>query len=335
LSRTVITLLATIVAVSDAGARAAGPPSSVTPPAVNGAAAEGQVLSASTGVWDGTAPIAYQHRWFRCDSATCTEIAGAMSATYVLTAADVGRSVVVAITASNAEGSATARSSATSVVGSSRLRSLEPPAIGGAAIAGEWLTATGGAWATSGPLEFHYEWLRCRSDGSGCASIDGATGERYRVRRADIASRLLVRVTALTDVSFAAHDSALTAVVTAAPPALIRPFPRVRIKGFFTSTGAVVQLMSVVAPRGARVLISCRGADCPFTSRALAARPGLRVRSLERSLRSGTRIVVRVSEPGRVGKYTSFVIRAARPPARRDRCLMPDSALPSRCPTSG
>jgi len=36
-------------------------------------------------------------------------------------------------------------------------------------------------------------------------------------------------------------------------------------------------------------------------------------------------------QAGRVGKYTSFLIRRGAPPVRRDRCLPPGTTSPSPC----
>jgi hypothetical protein len=319
-------------AVSDATALVPRPPSNMTPPSVRGSSRAGQVLRASNGTWIGTKPLAFRYQWRRCDGPFCTTVANATSASYVLSAADVGRTVLVAVTASNAGGTATAQSLPTSVVAPPPLLNLERPAVTGTAAVGRSLVATPGRWATSGPIDLRFRWLQCGGDRANCNPISGATGARYRVRPLDVGSRLGVRVTVLADTGSSTRDSALTAVVPPTLPRFIRPSPRVHIKGFFTSSGAVVQLMTVVAPQGTRIAVSCRGRDCPFRRRAPRPRPRLRVRSLERSFRAGTKIEIRITKPKLIGKYTSILVRAARPPARRDRCLMPDSSRPVRCP---
>lgn len=308
------------------------PPSNITPPEVTGTSRDGQVVSASNGTWHGTKPLSFQYQWQRCDGASCTAIAHATSGTYALSAADVGRTVLVAVTASNAGGTATAASFPTSIVAPSPLLNVEPPAIVGVVQVERSLTATPGRWEPSGPIDVLFRWLRCKGKGWDCAPIPGATSARYTVRLVDVGSRLAVRVTAIADTGSSTRDSALTAVVPPIRPAFIRPFPRVRIKGFFTPSGAVFQLMRVLAPQGAQITLTCRGRDCPFRRRAQQARPRLRLRLLERSFRAGTKIEIRITKPPLIGKYTSFLVRARRPPARRDRCLMPGRARPVRCP---
>jgi hypothetical protein len=52
----------------------------------------------------------------------------------------------------------------------------------------------------------------------------------------------------------------------------------------------------------------------------------------ERSLRAGIRLHLFVRQPGRIGKYTRFLIRAGAAPKRLDRCLFPGRRAPGRCP---
>ena len=113
---------------------------------------------------------------------------------------------------------------------------------------------------------------------------------------------------------------------------MLEPFPIVRIKGVFTASGAHVSLLSVRAPRGARVKVACRGRDCPL--RRFKARAGVkRLRPFERDLRAGTRLEVTVTKPGYIGKVTVIVIRRHAAPRRSDRCLEPGARRAVRCPT--
>jgi hypothetical protein len=118
--------------------------------------------------------------------------------------------------------------------------------------------------------------------------------------------------------------------VTPAAPRPLRPFPVVRIKGVLTPDGAQITLLSVRAPRGVTIAVRCRGRGCP--RKAFTAPPGVRRLGLfERALPAGTRLTLRITRRGFIGKYTSFVIRRGAAPARRDRCLRPGSAKPERC----
>ena len=47
---------------------------------------------------------------------------------------------------------------------------------------------------------------------------------------------------------------------------------------------------------------------------------------------AGTRLVIGVTKPGRIGKRTTIVIRRGKAPRRIDRCLMPRARKAVRCP---
>ena len=117
-------------------------------------------------------------------------------------------------------------------------------------------------------------------------------------------------------------------------PALMTPFPIVRIAGQLLPGGARVRVLSVRAPRGAVVNVRCRGEGCPLRSlRRRVRRPVLRVERLERRLNAGVRLEIYVRQRNRVGKYTRIRIQAGRrPPLRVDRCVLPGGLTPVRCP---
>lgn len=86
-------------------------------PAITGTATQAMTLTASDGTWTGS-PTGYAFQWEDCNSsgASCSNISGATSGTYVLTASDIGDTIRVAVTATNASGSTSATSSQTGVV---------------------------------------------------------------------------------------------------------------------------------------------------------------------------------------------------------------------------
>jgi hypothetical protein len=95
----------------------AGAPVNVQPPAITGTAAQGQTLTASTGLWVGK-PTAYAYQWQRCDAGggNCVSIDGAVSSTYLVGSADAGMTLRVAVTATNGSGSTTVVSPQTAAV---------------------------------------------------------------------------------------------------------------------------------------------------------------------------------------------------------------------------
>ena len=83
----------------------------------------------------------------------------------------------------------------------------------------------------------------------------------------------------------------------------------------------------------ASVRVRCSGKGCPAATIARTSATRLvRFRRFERKLRAGVRLELFVRKAGRIGKYTRFLIRAGKPPARMDRCLMPGKRRPVRCP---
>lgn len=93
-------------------------PQNTAAPTVTGTNTEGQTLVGTDGTWAGAATIAFTYAWSRCDAtgSACVPITGATAKTYVLTAADVDRTVRLAVTAKNALGSQTETSVPTGVI---------------------------------------------------------------------------------------------------------------------------------------------------------------------------------------------------------------------------
>jgi hypothetical protein len=116
---------------------------------------------------------------------------------------------------------------------------------------------------------------------------------------------------------------------------LMSPFPVVRVAGSLTSRGASLRLVSVLAARGARIEVRCSGKGCARKKLVTKARgkQAKRLKTFQGRYRAGARLEVRVSSSARrIGKYTRITIRKGKKPARVDRCLMPGSAKPTKCP---
>jgi hypothetical protein len=101
-------------------------PQNTAPPTISGTTTEGQTLVGTDGTWNGAAPIAFTYAWSRCDAtgAACAPIAGATNKTYVLVAADNGKTLRLSVTAKNTAGSDTQTSAPTAVV-----TPLAPPSV--------------------------------------------------------------------------------------------------------------------------------------------------------------------------------------------------------------
>ena len=93
------------------------PPSNTVPPIISGTAQQGDTLTTSNGSWTNS-PTSFAYQWQDCDASglNCADIATATSASYTLTSADVGHTVVSVVTVTNVDGSNSQASSPTAVV---------------------------------------------------------------------------------------------------------------------------------------------------------------------------------------------------------------------------
>jgi hypothetical protein len=90
-----------------------------------------------------------------------------------------------------------------------------PPVITGEARQTQTLTTSNGSWSSDSAITYAYAWQRCEANGTGCATIAGATANRYVVQAADVGKRLRSRVTATNASGSAVAFSALTDVAVA------------------------------------------------------------------------------------------------------------------------
>jgi hypothetical protein len=150
------------------------------------------------------------------------------------------------------------------------------------------------------------------------------------------AHTLRLRVTDADGLSSIAVD---TIQVSASPAGVLLPFPIVRIVGAESSRGITLRLLSVEAPPGAAITVTCRGHGCPVSSESRIATTTsigtvtVRFRRFERALPAGVVLEIRVAKPGQIGKYTRLMVRRHRPPARLDGCLAAVGTLPTPCPS--
>lgn len=216
-----VTALATEVVV-------ANPPVNSSRPTISGLARVGSVLSATTGAWTGTPIPTFTYQWKRCDAdgENCVVITGATASTYIPTAADVNRTILVTVTATNTGGSASVDSLETAAVTSStslgagvatRPANTSVPRITGTAAKNSLLVATPGSWSGTTPMTFSYQWQRCTTTTT-CTSIVRATLSTYRPVQEDVGKRLRVVVTAGNGAGSSTANSAVTDIVKATGP---------------------------------------------------------------------------------------------------------------------
>jgi hypothetical protein len=147
-----------------------------------------------------------------------------------------------------------------------------------------------------------------------------------------------LRVTAADGLSSVAAE---TIPVSGPPHPLMQPFPVVRIVSTDTSSGIRLKLLRVLhTPAGAQITVTCRGRGCPVKSLKRVAAlvkgsvPAYTFGRVQRSLRAGVMLEVRVFKAGQIGKYTRLTVRRGKLPQRVDLCLDPAGVKPIVCPSS-
>jgi hypothetical protein len=204
--------LGALAAVAAVTARAGSGPANLSPPTISGTAQQGQTLVvSSTGTWS-TEIDDYDYQWQRCDGG-CSNISGATSSTYLLTATDVGKTVRVVVEATANGSSTDAESAQTAVVtGAAGPSNSSLPTISGNTVEGQALTASNGTWSGTTPISYTHRWRRCDANGSSCSTISGATSNQYTLVQDDVGRRIRVEVTA----SNAGGSSTATSAATGA-----------------------------------------------------------------------------------------------------------------------
>jgi hypothetical protein len=119
------------------------------------------------------------------------------------------------------------------------------PAIAGSARRGSVVTVRPGTW-TNAPATYAYAWLRCSSDGNGCAAIAGARSIAYRLTLADAGARIRVRETASNAAGAGAPAvSAPTAIVGAGRVGAAEI--RAELRRWLAPTGRSARIASLLA----------------------------------------------------------------------------------------
>ena len=178
-------------------------PLSRSTPQITGTVMVGQTLALTAGTWDGSLPLTFTYSWRRCnppgDLASCVEIPGATTATYIPVVDDIGKTIRVWITATNPAGSDTAVTNHTfPVVDKPHFAPTagDAPLIVGTLEVGGILTASIGTFTGDAPIATKQQWQRCDATGGACKDIKGATKQVYHPTSADVGSTLRLVVTA-------------------------------------------------------------------------------------------------------------------------------------------
>lgn len=181
----------TVVVASESGGDSFIPPAIWTPPVptIVGDPVEGGVLSAQTTDWGDAVIVAYQ--WL-VDGGP---IAGATSATYTPTSADVTRSISVSVTGRRGTEEATSTSESFGPVEADTHLGVvvsQPVTITGRVAVGQTISADTEAWSPDG-VELSYQWYIGYYFRP--VAIEGATSRTYTITPEDLGTILSVEVT--------------------------------------------------------------------------------------------------------------------------------------------
>ncbi|MGA9857825.1 MAG: hypothetical protein WBQ18_08170 [Solirubrobacteraceae bacterium] len=206
------------------GLVANGTPLNRTAPTISGVTLDGQTLTSTSGIWDGTLPMTFGYQWRRCDGAglNCGKpfpATPSASPTYVLQDTELGSILVAYVTATNVAGATPVHSHTTTTVVTPA--NTAAPTISGDAQSGKTLTESHGGWIPTKPTGYVYQWQECNASGAQCSSIAGATAQTYAMTNADTGHTLRVLESATgrgvtgSSVTSSPATSAATGVVKA------------------------------------------------------------------------------------------------------------------------
>ena len=174
-------------------------------PTITGTAQVGEKLTADTsGIADddGLSNVSFSYQWVRNDGGTDTDIPGATDSTYILVAADEGKTIKVEVSFTDDAGNEEALTSAATATVEARPNNpaTGAPTISGTAQVGETLTAGTSGIADADGLEnatYRYQWIA--NDGTSDTDIPGATDSTYILVAADEGKTIKVRVSFTDD----------------------------------------------------------------------------------------------------------------------------------------
>ncbi len=229
------------------------------------------------------------------------------------------------------------------------------PTLTGETMAGSIVTAAPGGWSNE-PSEFVYQWQACNASGDDCTNIPGALGDSYFLEPGDIGHTVRAVVSAINLAGASAAASPPSGLVRAPaglPPGPVVPTNNnppvlgVTMTWLFPLVGTNTRVGTLLVSglsAGTSVDVTCKGKGCPrahisFTAavghgrcarRSCASAPPpllhgeLNLASIfkGRLLRPGTKLTVRFTKPGSIGRVYFFSTRSRQVPSERDTCLM-------------
>jgi hypothetical protein len=171
----------------------------------------GTALSVANGNWREAEASTFSYQWFRCEAAfaarpkapeggDCKAIPGATASSYTPVNRDTSFWLAARVTAKNVSGQSSFFTASAPFGPKRLLEQTAPSEVRGEARMGQTLRATAGRWSHKSP-KVSYLWYRCSTEVPvglirvpvQCEST-GVSGASYEIKRQDVASHLMVRV---------------------------------------------------------------------------------------------------------------------------------------------
>jgi hypothetical protein len=292
---------------------------------ITGSAVVGQKLTVSSGAYTGPSGTRLGRQWLRCDNSStinCAWISGATSTQYTLTTSDKGKWIRLALYAYHGDDWDFEVSNATDAIAAAPTPSPTPTKT-------PTPTPTATPTPTKTPVPVIPPAPTATATPGPTPSEDFNSADAPPAGSAPSGEPVAEPVAQPNPA--ATVEKHKTAAKKKAKAKMIRPYPTVRISGRVTKSGAEVSRLTVRAPRGVRITLTCQGSSCPLREVAQATSL-FHIQQFERELRAGTKLTITVAKPRYITKVTTITIRKGKGPSRSDKCRLPDETKLIACP---
>jgi PKD repeat protein len=118
------------------------------------------------------------------------------------------------------------------------------------------------------------------------------------------------------------------------PPLQVLPGVEIDARFLVFPRRTKIRSLRVRAPAGSKISVRCVGKGCPKpVATTSKGSKRLRFKKLERRFRPKTKLIVKVTKSGFIGKQTVWTMRRRKPPLKRNSCLFPGVRKASECPS--
>jgi hypothetical protein len=171
----------------------------------------GATIKVDTGTWNSIPAVSsYSYQWQRSIDYgnTWSDLAGATSASYVVTVSDNTFQLRARVKATNINGTGMAYTSNAGPVSS--VYNVQVPIVRGIAVVGQLLEVSDGTWDSPYPFTLSYKWITSRTGGN----IPGADSPTYSVQESEVGFTISAQVLASTTYGYLSVNSPPRGLVT-------------------------------------------------------------------------------------------------------------------------